>query len=145
MKKGKKMKLELSNNYNVVSGTVDNKNPKAVYLTISAWGEVQIDNTSLNYSNIIKNLNKSIRKLMYENLDNSLFDHNKTIVDLDMRESGIKYKKRSYMNCEITLFKLNDFKIQNKKIKESIADISTMIITDVFDNSIYFNFHKKKS
>jgi hypothetical protein len=112
---------------------------------IITWGEVQIDNTSLNYSNIIKNLNKSIRKLMYENLDNSLFDHNKTIVDLDMRESGIKYKKRSYMNCEITLFKLNDFKIQNKKIKESIADISTMIITDVFDNSIYFNFHKKKS
>jgi hypothetical protein len=48
------------------------------------------------------------------------------------------------MNCEITLFKLNNFKIQDKKIKEHITEIITNIIESVFDESEYFEFHKTK-
>jgi hypothetical protein len=32
------------------------------------------------------------------------FDLDKTIVDLDIRESGIRFGKRSFINCEVTLF-----------------------------------------
>ena len=39
MKRGKEMKIETSYQYNIISGTVDNKNPKSVYIQISAWGK----------------------------------------------------------------------------------------------------------
>ena len=61
-----------------------------------------------------------------------------------MRNSGISFDKKSYMNCEITLFKLNSFKIQDKKIKEHIKEIISNIIEQVFDESEYFEFHKSK-
>ena len=38
-------------NYRVLSGTVDNKNPKALYLNISAWGE-SIVSGEVNYGPI---------------------------------------------------------------------------------------------
>ena len=39
MKKGKELTIETNYQYNVKSGTVDNKNPRSVYLQISSWGE----------------------------------------------------------------------------------------------------------
>ena len=61
-----------------------------------------------------------------------------------MRDSGINYNKKSYMNCEITLFKLNNFKIQDKRIKEEVKKIMNDVISEVFEKSEYFNFHKTK-
>jgi hypothetical protein len=143
LKTGKKMKLDLFKNYTITTGTVDNKNPKSIYLTISAWAKPIIDD-DINYSDVIKKINKQIKSKLYNTLDNKIFDINRTIVDLDMRNSGITFDKKSYMNCEITLFKLNDFKIQNKKIKESIGEISDNLIINVFDNSPHFEFYKSK-
>ena len=48
------------------------------------------------------------------------------------------------MNCEITLFKLNDFKLQNNQIKEGINNIAEQIVLKVFDKSDYFEFYKNK-
>ena len=39
MKRGKEMKIDTQHQYNIKSGTVDNKNPKSVYIQISAWGK----------------------------------------------------------------------------------------------------------
>ena len=41
-KKGKQIMINNFNNFNIVSGTVDNKNAKSIYLTISGW-ELRID------------------------------------------------------------------------------------------------------
>ena len=143
LKTGKQMKLELFKNYKITTGTIDNKNPKAMYITISAWGKPNIDG-EINYSDVIRKLNKQIKSKLFDNLDKTLFDSNRSIVDLDMRNSGISFDKKSYMNCEITLFKLNNFKIQDKKIKEHMKEIISIIIEDVFDESNYFEFHKSK-
>ena len=143
LKTGKQMKLELFENYKIISGTIDNKNPKSMYLTISAWGKPIVDGDII-YSDIIRKMNKEIKSTLFANIDETLFDINRTIVDLDMRNSGITFNKKSYMNCEITLFKLNDFKIQDKKIKECIKQISNDVILKVFDVSPYFEFHKTK-
>ena len=143
LKTGKQVKLDLFKNYKITTGTIDNKNPKAMYVTISAWGQ-PIDNGEIDYSYVIKNMNKKIKSVLFDNLDKTLFDTNRYIVDLDMRDSGISYNKKSYMNCEITLFKLNEFKIQNKRVKEEITSVVSKIISDVFDESIYFDFHKNK-
>jgi hypothetical protein len=143
LKTGKQMKLELFKNYKITTGTIDNKNPKAMYITISAWGKPKVDG-EINYSDVIRKINKQIKSKLFDNLDKGLFESGRSIVDLDMRNSGISFDKKSYMNCEITLFKLNNFKIQDKKIKEHISEIITNIIESVFDESEYFEFHKTK-
>jgi hypothetical protein len=143
LKTGKQMKLDLFTNYKITTGTIDNKNPKAMYITISAWGKPNIDG-EINYSDVIRKLNKQIKSKLFDNLNSTLFEPSRSIVDLDMRNSGISFDKKSYMNCEITLFKLNNFKIQDKKIKEHISEIISNIIESVFDESEYFEFHKNK-
>jgi len=143
LKTGKQMKLELFKNYKIVTGTINNKNPKAMYVIISAWGKPKLDG-DINYSDIIRKLNKQIKTKLFDVIDTSLFDVNRTIIDLDMRDSGISYEKRSYMNCEITLFKLNDFKMQDKKIKEHIRNIINDVISEIFEESPYFDFYKTK-
>jgi hypothetical protein len=114
-----------------------------MYITISAWGKPKVDG-EINYSDVIRKINKQIKSKLFDNLDKGLFEPSRSIVDLDMRNSGISFDKKSYMNCEITLFKLNNFKIQDKKIKEHITEIITNIIESVFDESEYFEFHKTK-
>lgn len=143
LKTGKQVKLDLFKNYKITAGTINNKNPKAMYLTISAWGQPK-DNGDIDYSYVIRNMNKKIKALLFGGLDKTLFDCNRSIIDLYMRDSGISYNKKSYMNCEITLFKLNDFKLQNKQIKEEINKITEEIVLEVFDKSEYFEFHKNK-
>ena len=43
MKSGKEMEIETNYQYTVKSGTVDNKNPKSLYLYISSWGKPKYD------------------------------------------------------------------------------------------------------
>ena len=59
MGRGKEIKLDLPFEYNVVSGTVDNKNPKSVYIQISAWGKPK-DYSEDSYESII---NKKAKRL----------------------------------------------------------------------------------
>jgi len=131
-------------NYKVLSGTVDNKNPKTLYLNISAWGDPLSDDENLNYNGVVRYLTKSIKTEIFDKLDDKLFINSRTIVDFDMRTSGIEYGKRSYMNCEITLFQRNTFKLQEKHIQDSFGELIHNIINNVFDDNIYFKFHKRK-
>ena len=142
IKTGKQLMVKDYNNYNIVSGTVDNKNPKALYLNISAWGEPLIEN-DVNYKSVIRQLDKIVRNTLYKDLDSNLFQTKRSIVDFDMRESGIEFGKRSYMNCEITLFQNHNFKLQEKEIQDGLNDILKHI-TEGLNSTIYFEFHKGK-
>ncbi len=150
MKRGKEIKLSIKeknicNRYNVVFGTVDNKNPKALYINISAWGEPTSDN-DINYDRVIKNLHKKVKQTLYQYLTyfNNNFNNEKTIVDFDMRESGITYNKRSFMSCEITLYQTNEIFINEPSLINEIENIIVEIITEVFIENQYFDFYKKK-
>ena len=105
MKKGKELKVNTFKNYNVYYGSVNNKEPKALYINISAWAEPEEDD-NINYSRVVRDLDKKIRQSIYQELEENhkIFLKERTIVDFDIRESGIKYGKRSFTNCEITLF-----------------------------------------
>lgn len=142
IKTGKQLMVKDFTNYSIVSGTVDNKNPKALYLNISAWGDPLIEDIT-DYKFVIRKLDKIIRNTIFNDLDSNLFQVNRTIVDFDMRESGIEYGKRSYMNCEITLFQKHNFKLQEKEIQDSLDDILRHI-THNLDSNIYFDFYKSK-
>ena len=101
MGRGKEIKLDLPFGYNVVSGTVDNKNPKSIYIQISAWGK-PIDYVESGYEQIMKQKAKGIKKKLYSIVRDDFFYKKKSIVDFNMASSGIKKDKRSYMSVELS-------------------------------------------
>jgi len=145
MKRGKEIKLDYIpfDQYNVVCGTVDNKNPKAVYISMSAWGEPH-DDSEVNYDRVIRNLHKKVKQTLFDYMNTDRFHEEKTIVDLDMRESGIAFNKRSFMNCEVTLYQVGELPINDDSMLDAIEEITQCLIDFVFDNNDYFQFHKKK-
>jgi hypothetical protein len=58
---------------------------------------------------------------------NTPFDLDKTIVDLDIRESGIRFGKRSFINCEVTLF-LDTKSVTSDKMKMMLDGLTNEII-----------------
>lgn len=142
-KNGKQLATTTHKNYRILSGTVDNKNPKALYFTISAWGESIVEG-DVNYNSVFRSITKDIKKTLNTELNSNLFHNDRCIVDFDMRESGIVYGKKSFMNCEITLFQKNLFKLQEKNIQKELNRITEIITTEVLDSSEYFKFTKTK-
>lgn len=146
MKTGKQFKINDHNNYNITYGCVDNKNPKSIYINISSWAEPLSDYED-DYNKIIKNIDKKIRQTIYNFLSENKTTHflkDKTIVDLDLRESGIKFGKRSFMCCEVTLFQKEETSINSESTKRALNLVSTMIIEEILDKNLDFKFNKKK-
>lgn len=146
MKKGKEIKMgKTYMNYKVISGTVDSKNPTSVYINITAWGEPTSDDIN-EYTTVISSLRKVVKTNLYSNLPLS-FNKLKTIVDLDMRESGITYGKRSFMSCEITLYQneRNGGILMGEDLKKVMGQITDKVIKEVFDEYPHFKFHKNKN
>ena len=143
MKKGKEIKLNLPYNYNIISGTVDNKNPESIYIQISAWGQPR-NNEEENFDSVIKQKSKKVKKVLHESLDIEQF-FPKVIVDFNMASSGISFKKRSYMSVEMTLFQKNPLPINSDKLLPTLNKISEKIITDVFERDEDFKFYKRKN
>ncbi len=146
MKSGKQIKMETYKNYNITYGCVDNKNPKSVFINITAWVE-PLSEEEEDYSKIIKSINKKIRQSVYNFLSKNhttSFIKDKTIVDLDLRESGIKFGKRSFMSCEVTLFQNEDNNINSDVVKKGLNLISNLVIDEIFENDEDFKYHKRK-
>jgi hypothetical protein len=146
MKTGKEVKTTNFKDYNVIFGSVNNKNPKAVYINLSAWAEPK-NELDVNYSRIIRNINKKVKQELYLLFDydkDSNFIKDRTIVDFDIRESGIRFGKRSFMNCEITLFSEIEIPVNSEHMKEVLTNVSNQLIKKVFESNNSFSFHKKK-
>ena len=145
MKTGKEIKMNNFKNYNIVFGSVNNKHSKAVYVNISAWAEPQTEG-DVNYSRIIKDINKKIKQSLYNifDTDSTDFLKDQTIVDLDIRESGIRYGKRSFMNCELTLFLFSEIPVNSDIMKPMLDDIVNDVISKIFESNRNFKFHKRK-
>lgn len=146
MKTGKEVKVTKFKNYNVIYGSVNNKHSKAVYINLSAWAE-PTDEYIISYGRVIRDINKNIKQDLF-NLFNSdddcEFIKDRTIVDLDIRESGIKYGKRSFTNCEITLFLNNEIPVNSDIMRTILDNVVNMLVNNVFDNNKTFKFHRKK-
>jgi hypothetical protein len=67
-----------------------------------------------------------------------------TMIDLDMRESGIIDNKSSFMSCEITLFQSNNYLLDSNEVSDELNRVIKIIIDKVFEDNEYFKFFKKK-
>lgn len=146
MKTGKEIKIDKFKNYKIVYGSVNNKHPKAVYINLSAWAD-PIQDEDINYGKVIRSINKKIKQTLYQSFSSDVqngFMEERSIIDLDIRESGIRYGKRSFTSCEITLFLDIETPVTSELMKNKLNIITTLIIDNVFDNSEYFKFTRKK-
>jgi hypothetical protein len=141
MKKGKSVKLNLYNPIKSVYGTVDSKNLKSVYINIQSW--VTPKDEYDNWNRVVSNLSREIKHSVYESININLFQ-NKSIVDLDLRTSGISYGKKSFFNLEINLYTTNELDFKSIEIKDSVKNI----VQSIYDNNIttnkYFEFSTTK-
>jgi hypothetical protein len=142
MKKGKTSNITGFKTAKIIYGTVDSVELKSLYLNIQTWVEPIVDCD--NWNRTVLNLSRAIKHSVYESLNEKIFD-TRYIVDLDLRSSGLKYGKKSFMNLEINFFIIQenlDFK--DKIIKDSLIKITSKIFIDNFINNEYFEFYLTK-
>lgn len=141
MKKGKTINLKLFNNLKTTYGTVDSKVLKSIYIKIQTWVEPKYYQD--NWFRVVNSIRRNVKLCINDNVDNRLFNNN-SIVDLDLRSSGIFVGKKSFMNLEITLFVLKDMDFKSIELKTSITDLIKKINKTVLSNNKYFNFSLNK-
>jgi hypothetical protein len=142
MKKGKSCVVKGYKNFKTSYGTVDSKNLKSIYINIQSW--VEPKKSLENWNREVSYLNRLIKQLLLDITDKFMF-HNKFIVDLDLRTSGISLGKRSFMNLEITLYTKTEIDFKSVKLKNEIKKIVSYIEKEIFELSELFDFHLTKN
>ena len=137
MKKGKSVKLHLSDNLKTIYGTVDSKNFKSLYINIQSWVTPKIETD--NWHRVVCNLSRELKHTVFENIDDYVFKKN-SIIDLDLRTSGILPNKKSFFNLEINLFLEKELEFKSVEIKNSVKKIVRIINKTNIDTNQYFDF-----
>ena len=142
-KQGREVKTEISDVFRTSYGTVDVSTMKSVYLNLSSWIEPLYDND--NWERTINKFRYSIDNIIHRELKETILK-NKAIVDLDLRSSGMRKGKRSFMRCEVTMFIEHKHKpeIKSKKLSEPLNHMTNMIINETLIPVEGFKFHRTK-
>ena len=141
MKKGKSVKLNLYSPIKSVYGTVDSKNLKSLYINIQSWVSPKFEHDTWN--RVVGNLNREIKHSVFNSIDSNLFRET-SIVDLDLRTSGISHGKKSFFNLEVNLYTNQEMDFKSSEIKESIKKIIKNIVRDNVIENKYFDFSLSK-
>lgn len=137
MKKGKSVKLNLFNKIKTSYGTVDSKNLKSIYINIQSWVTPKDDFE--NWNRIVCNLSREIKHSVFESINRNLFDE-RSIVDLDLRTSGISHGKKSFFNLEINLYTTTELDFKSDVIKSSVKNVVRILYKNNIRDNKYFTF-----
>ena len=142
-KQGREVKTEISDVFRTSYGTVDASTMKSIYLNLSSWIEPLYDND--NWEKTITKFKYNIDNLIHRELRETRLKK-KAIVDLDLRGSGMRKGKRSFMRCEVTMFTKNKNKpeIKSKELSIPLNHITNMIINETLIPVEGFKFHRTK-
>lgn len=141
MKKGKSVKLNLFNPIKSMYGTVDSKNLKSVFINIQSW--VTPKEEMENWNRVVGNLSREIKHSVFNSNKSEIFLE-KTIIDLDLRVSGISAGKKSFFNLEVNLFANQELDFKSEKMKKEIKEIIKTIYQNNIEKNKYFVFSKSK-
>ncbi len=141
MKKGKFISIGVHNNVKIGYGTVDYKNLKTIYVQLNSWTQPSMDYH--DFDKLISRTRRQIKEEIY-NLNTEFFKR-ESIVDLDIKTSGIKTNKRSFMDLEITLYVEKHFDVRSKEVKNIISNLSESVIDTILTDETLFNFFEKKN
>lgn len=141
MKKGKSVKLKLYQPIKSVYGTVDSKNLKSLYINIQSWVTPKYETE--NWNRVVCNLSREIKHSVFNSINPEIFKE-QSIVDLDLRTSGISSGKKSFFNLEVNLFVKSTLDFKSKELKDSIKSIVKTIYHDNISNNNHFIFTLSK-
>jgi len=141
MKKGKSVKLNLFNPIKSIYGTVDSKDLKSVYINIQSWVSPKFEHD--NWNRVVCNLSREIKHSVFNSINLSVFQE-KSIVDLDLRTSGISHGKKSFFNLEVNLYTNSELDFKSQEIKDSIKSIVKNIFKNNINQNKYFEFSTSK-
>lgn len=141
MKKGKTLKLVGSKSFKSQYGTIDSTNLKSIFINIQTW--VEQKNEYENWKQIISNMTRSVKHTILENINKEFFDI-KFIVDFDLRTSGLRTKKKSFLNLEINLFLVQRIDFKSPKLKKLVKNLVKCIYSDLMSKNKYFKFYLTK-
>ena len=142
MKKGKSVKLNLYNPIKSVYGTVDSKNLKSLYINIQSWVTPKFEHD--NWNRVVCNLSRDIKHSVYNSINTELFKE-QSIVDLDLRTSGISHGKKSFLNLEVNLYTTQEMDFKSPEIKNSVKQIIKNILKENVIQNKYFEFSPSKN
>lgn len=141
MKKGKSVKLKLFTPIKSSYGTVDSKNLKSLYINIQSWVTPKYETE--NWNRVVCNLSREIKHSVFNSIDSEIFKE-QSIVDLDLRTSGISSGKKSFFNLEVNLFVKSSLDFKSKELKDSIKSIVKTIYKNNISNNNHFIFTLSK-
>lgn len=142
MKKGKSTKLNGYKQFKITYGTVDSRNLKSIYINLQTWSEpkkiIESPQRSVNI------LSRQIKHTILETLNTELF-HDKFIVDLDLRSSGIQVNKKSFLNLECFIYLKNPTQeFKSSEIKSEVKKVVDSIVFKNFKRNENYTFHLTK-
>ena len=110
---------------------VDETEGKTFNLKVECWFTPKTEEEK-DYKRYVNSFLKRIKQMTYDIKD--LIGYDEYIVNLDMRPSGIKFGKSSYMCSEIMLF------------SEKAIDVETYLsmLNTLFKQDQYFSFYQNK-
>jgi hypothetical protein len=142
MKKGKSVKINLYTPIKTVYGTVDSKNLKSLYINMQSWVTPKFEHN--NWNRVVCNLSRDIKHSVFNSINHKLFKE-QSIVDLDLRTSGILHGKKSFLNLEVNLYTNNEMDFKCSEIKESFKTIIKNIVKENVIQNKYFEFSPSKN
>lgn len=142
MKKGKTSKLDLFKDAKCYYGSVDTSELKSLYLVLQTWVTPKIEKE--NWNTTVGSISRTIKHKILEVLDKDVF-REQFIVDLDLRTSGIRLQKSSFLNLEITFFTKKDVEFKSEKLTEELTKIIKEIHDFILFDSKYFTIQYSKN
>jgi len=142
MKKGKTSKLDLFQDAKCYYGSVDATELKSIYLVLQTW--VKPTEERDNWERVVGTISRSIKHKILEIYNKSLFREH-FIVDLDLRTSGIKVDKASFLNLEITFFTKQDIDFKSDELSKELNRILKEVHDNVLEKTKYFTIQYSKS
>jgi hypothetical protein len=88
-------------------------------------------------------LSREIKHSVYNSISPTIFKDN-SIVDLDLRTSGISHGKKSFFNLEVNLFVNCETDFKSIEVKDSVKKIVKNIFKENIVDNQYFVFSTSK-
>ena len=142
MKKGKTSKLDLFQDAKCYYGSVDATELKSIYLVLQTW--VKPTQERDNWERVVGTISRTIKHKVLEVYNKSLFKEH-FIVDLDLRTSGIKVDKASFLNLEITFFTKENIEFKSENLSNELNYILKEVHNNVLGKSKYFTIQYSKN
>jgi hypothetical protein len=142
MKKGKTSKLDLFQDAKCYYGSVDATELKSIYLVLQTW--VKPTQERDNWERVVGTISRTIKHKVLEVYNKSLFKEH-FIVDLDLRTSGIKVDKASFLNLEITFFTKENIEFKSENLSNELNHILKEVHNNVLGKSKYFTIQYSKN